>query len=454
MKRKMIWSLTAVLAGSGIAAAQDLELASVKMANSSAARTGQIATGDCGSTMMGCNESSEPNYRIYGSAEYLLWQLGTNLRESGGGFHPPVRSPMPYGILTRSLVIAEDGTSTTRDVVNLFGTANFSPILFSGSNLDSIDRSGGRLTLGANFRDGWSGEVTYFQLEKREAGFTGTAGSVINGFSNGLNNLTQTGVPPTVIGTETAVTFNPSVNIAVEGLGSSKLFGLEANLKHHCVTIGQFRLYEIYGARYIDLEHSQDLTQVLNFTDPTYIGGIRFGGFQNGISNFTTLLGNYSARNQFFGLTVGGKAEGDFGRLYTNLLGKFSFGGLRQDLHTSEFVFTSETTDLLDGTPANTVPSTVYPNPTDIRENKTRLAFVLEGNWSVGCHLTDNLSLSAGYNIIVMTRVARPSSNELPTQGDGTVTLAGPGLVGPAITHFNENRFFAHGLNAGLEFRY
>ncbi|MFT3882341.1 MAG: BBP7 family outer membrane beta-barrel protein [Gemmatales bacterium] len=453
MKRKMIWSLSAMLAGTGFAAAQEIELASVKMANSTAARTGQIATSDCGGSLSGCS-SCAPNYKLYGTAEYILWSMGTNFRQNGEAFLPPVRNPMPYGILTRSLVIAEDGSSTTRDVVNVFGTANFSPILFSGSSLDSFDRNGGRITIGANLNSEWAVEATYFQLEKREAGFTATAGSVIPGFTNGLKNLSQTGTPPTVVGTESEVIFDPSVNIAVEGFGSSKLFGVEANFKHHMVTIGQWRFSELYGARYLDLEQNQALTQDLSFNDPTYIGGIRFGDFQPGITNHTLLLGNYDARNQFYGVTVGLKGEADYGQFYTNLTGKFSGGGLVQHLRTQELVFTTETTALLDGTPPNTVPNTVYPNPTDRQENRTRLAFVLEGTWNAGFHVTENVSVFAGYNILVMTRVARPSSNTLPQQGDGTVTLSGPSVVGPAITQFSETRFYAQGLNVGLEFRY
>jgi hypothetical protein len=221
-------------------------------------------------------------------------------------------------------------------------------------------------------------------------------------------------------------------------------------LKHHAFTVGQTRFSELYGARFLQYEEQQTLAQVLSFSDPVFVGS---GGdplaFVPGVTNFSTLLGNYAVRNQFYGFTIGGKVEADWSRFFYNATGKFSAGVMRSELSSNEVVFATETTE--------PIPTTVFPTSPTLKENRTNLAFVLEGGVNAGYRLTESLSVYVGYNIIVVSKMTRPiSGGDFPSDGSGTVTLSteGTGARSASAAQFNEHRFVAHGVNLGLEFRF
>lgn len=453
MKRKMIWSLSAMLAGTGFAAAQDIELASVKMANSNAARTGQIATADCGSCMSGGSGSYLPDYRWYGRAEVLVWQLGSSFNNSNADNLPTFRAAMPYGFRTAAYNLTDPlnpvirpGIDGTKDIS---GLALLQPSIQSGSSLDGLDRVGGRITIGMfldSSRD-WSAEATYFQLETKSTQFTGTAAARNIQFQTGLKDVNITtvvsGDPPLPVNviTETPVIFNADFAASITGTTSSKFFGLEANVNHRSFTVGQTKVSEIYGFRYLDLTFDQTLLQALSVSDDRYIID---SVSQLPTTSTTFLAGDYQAHNQFYAAQVGLRFDSDFGRFFFNGFGKFAFGALQQTTLTNEAVVN---TDIL-------IPEVVYPSSTVNRDSRTRLAFALEGNLSAGFHVTENLSIFAGYNILVMTRVEQLASGNGSANGPGTITL-GTAEKPVAVTNiFTEGRYYAQGLNLGLEFRY
>lgn len=459
MKRKMFWSLTAMLAGTGFVAAQDVELASVQLANSTAARTGSLATGDCGTSMMGCGGSmcGGPDYRIFGRAEALVWQLGSAFRSSNSESLPAIRASMPYGFRTTAYDLTNplnpvqrtnpDGSLLFKDIT---GIALLQPAIQAGSGLDGLDRLGARLTLGM-FLDSahdWSAEVSYFQLETKGASYTGIAAVRNVPFVTGLNDVvtqvTASGNPPIPVVTivEQPVNFPADLNAAIQGTSSSRFFGLEANVTHRSFNIGNTRFTEIYGLRYLDLTINQSLAQSLTVSDDRYI--VTNSMDSNFHSSTTFLFGDYEAHNQFFGAQVGARFDSDFGRFFFNGFGKFAFGALRQELLTNEDVFN----------PDVTIPFDVYPAPTVLRENRTRLSFVLEGNLSAGFHVTEHLDVFAGYNIMVMTRVAQMASSGAPANGPGTIDVGSAAMPVPVSNIFTEGRYYAHGLTLGLELRY
>ena len=450
MKRKMIWSLSAMLAGTGFAAAQDIELASVRMANSNAARTGQIATADCGSCATGgCSGSFLPDYRFYGRAEVLVWQLGNSFSGSSSDSLPTFRASMPYGFRTTGYNLTDPlnpvPTGPTKD---LSGISLLNPSIQSGAGLDGLDRVGGRITLGMfldSARD-WSAEVSYFQLETKGAQYTGLASAQNVQFQTGLNNVVITpgtvngGVttPPTI--TQTPVVFSADFNASIQGTSSSKFFGIEANVNNRYFTVGQTKVSGIYGLRYLDLTIDQTLLQQNTVSDDIYV----LTADPNVHQSTTILAGEYQAHNQFYAAQVGLRFDSDFGRFFFNGFGKFAFGAMQQTLLTNEAVVN---TDII-------IPDNVYPSSTVTRETRTRLAFALEGNLSAGFHITENVSIFAGYNVIVMTRVAQMTGNGAPASGPGTITLGTAAQPIPVSNIFTEGRYYAQGLNLGLEFRY
>lgn len=448
MKSKIVWSVAALLAGTSFAAAQN-----VNVSNGTVGSNGTVFTQEVANCNNGCSSFGN-DYRIYGRAEALVWALGTNLNNSGLDSLPGFRQSMPYAFgtaaydLTNPLVPVQlPGIDGFR---NVSGIAQLDPSFQTGSNLSGLDRLGVRLTLGAALdanRD-WAAEVSYFQLESKTASYRGIASADNLSFTNGLNDVvivtTVSGDPPLPVNTVTQVpvVFDADVSAVVEGTASSRLFGLEANVTHRSFTIGRTRFSEIYGLRYLDLTIDQSLAQAITFFDSRYIIDPITGA--QGQST-TALLGDYSAHNQFYGAQVGARFDSDFGRFFVNGFGKFGFGTVRQDLVANEVVFN------LDGAE---VPFSVYPSPTNTRESRNRVAYVLEGNLTAGFFLTDNITISAGYNILAMTRIARPSGASLPSQGNGKVTLGTNDDPIPLTNIFTESRYYAHGLTFGLELRY
>ncbi len=474
MKRKMVWSLTALLAGAGFATAQDMMppnraasdiqlTAGQAPETSMAARVGQtnapvLSQPAC---MTGCDSyGNGSDHRIYGRLEYLLWNLNSHLNDSGSGTLPALRYQMPYAFRSASyditdpqnVVIRPSGPSGEDNRKNVIGIAQLDPRLFAGSNLEGFDRNGGRLTVGMflDSRNEWSAEMSFFQMERKGSTFIATASANGVVFTPGINDIITeivvSGDPPLPVIqiTEIPVSFQADLAAAIEGTGTTRLLGLEANMNHRSFTVGQVTISEVYGGRYIDLEHNQTLAQVLTVRDDRYIVDTLDQILApNGAT--TALFGQYFARNQFYGAQVGLRFDADYGRFFMNGVGKFGFGALRQELTTQETVFNSDVD----------IPFEVYPSPINLQENRTRLAFMLEGNLNAGYRVTDCMSVYAGYNIMLLTRVARPSGNGLPANGAGTITVGSEAAAaGPAITHFQESRFYAHGLNIGLEFRF
>jgi hypothetical protein len=448
MKSKIVWSVAALLAGTSFAAAQN-----VNVSNGTVGSNGTVFTQEVANCNNGCSSFGN-DYRIYGRAEALVWALGTNLNNSGLDGLPGFRQSMPYAFgtaaydLTNPLVPVQlPGIDGAR---NVSGLVQLDPSFQTGSGLNGLDRLGARFTLGMalDTNHDWAAEVSYFQLESKTVGYRGTASANNVSFTNGLNDVvivtTVSGDPPLPVNTVTQipVVFDADIAAVVEGTSSSRLFGLEANVTHRSFTIGRTRFSEIYGLRYLDLTVDQSLAQSITFFDSRYIVDPITGA--QGQST-TVLLGDYSAHNQFYGAQVGAKFESDFGRFFVNGFGKFGFGTVRQDLSANEVVFNVDGAD---------VPFTVYPSPTNTRESRNRVAYILEGNLTAGFYLTDNLSISAGYNILAMTRMARPAGSSLPSQGNGRVSFGTEDNPVPLTSIFSESRYFAHGLTLGLELRY
>lgn len=395
-----------------------------------------------------------PSYQFYGSAEYLLWRLGSNLDTSGADNLPQIRPQVPYIFLSRSVIVPapdEPQGLITNELVNVYGLVSVRPVLFAGSNLDSNDRNGMRLNLGMNLGSDYGVEVTWFQLERRTASFLAVAASNIE-IENGLTNLIRQpadamGVrpPPLVEDTE----FSPLFTHQIFGQGTSRMWGLELNGRGYGYQIGTSRVEGILGLRYVNFQESLDLTQVTGVQDATYVGVLDFfGDFVPGVENLTILQSNMSARNRFYGAQAGVFGETEFFGFFVNGTAKVAVGGMYQEMNFNENVTALGATVPM--------PTNIYPYPTNFEETRTRLAWLPELTVNLGYNFTDNCRAWVGYNWLWMNRVIRPNGTGLPAEGDGTVTNLGQrsAAIGPALSNFRETRIIAHGLNFGFELRY
>lgn len=481
MKLREAFSLTALLAGTSLGLAQEAPMPSVTtQAGPAVSKTPEyrsasfmdhvrskkavthytdVATPNTqGSTvvanhdmMVDCREL--PAYTFYGRAEYLLWRLGTSFNDSGTLNMPAIRPQVPFIMFTRSIVVPatdEPPGVTTNEVVNVYGLVNIQPVLFAGSNLEAIDRNGMRLTLGGYLDGGETAfEATWFQLERRESSFTALAASNIT-LANGLTDLVRQpeegGVrpPPEAVNT----VFSPLFTDTITGTAANRFYGLELNLRRRGYDIWTTHFEWILGMRYVNFDEQQSLVQVLGMQDATYVGIDNGGIFVPGVTNFTALLSDQSARNRFLGVQAGVMMETKIWNFFASATAKMAVGGMNQETQFNENIFTLGATAAL--------PPTIYPYPTFFRESRTRLSWVPELTGTVGYDLGDSIRLSVGYNALWAYRVIRPVSGGPSNFGNGTISLIGTSSAvrGPALTNFQENKIVAHGLNFGIEIRY
>jgi hypothetical protein len=226
-------------------------------------------------------------YRIYGSGEWLLWRIGSSLDDSGTANLPNVPTRVPFVFRARGLIFpAADQpgdpivTNPNPGVVNIYGLADISPILFAGSNLDSNDRNGLRLNVGYRLSDCCAIEATWFQLEQRTQSFRAVAASNVLFENTGLTDIQiqseVDGVRPPPL-SDPAI-FSPVFTEDIVGQTSNKLWGLELNARGFCCRIGGCRLEALVGFRFLEFDEDQFLFQQLGVQELLHVGSIDGGG--------------------------------------------------------------------------------------------------------------------------------------------------------------------------------
>lgn len=483
MKLRHALSVTALLTGSGLAAAQDAPVPAstpirtvvavqpsrpatlmdqIKARQETHATT--VATG--GTPMVVgdpcCNglvdgSAVAPTHRFWFKGEYLLWRMSGTLQDSGKNTFPAFRNTMPWTSDFQNRVtlaaVPQARPFTDPNIVALLpgidqsttiiGMAQLAPRLFSGNNLESKDRSGARLTAGMWLNDDIGVEVSYFQLETRNASFTALATSD-SVFRTGLTNFNvdvDAGPPPTITVTATPQTVVGTFDAAITGTTMNRLWGGELNVRKRGYAMGTTQFDAIFGFRYLNYDEALNLEQALFVSGklpPADASAEVLGGT-------TVLFSSMAARNRFYGFQVGGQFDTQIWDFSVGGRAKIAVGGNNQ---TYRFVETV-------GSDITAIPASVYPNQ-DIRESRTRLDWVPELSAWVAYDVTSFCRLSVGYDVIFINRIMRPNGNPVSSYGNGSVTNLGTNqaVFGPAISNFVENRLFVYGLSFGAEIRF
>jgi hypothetical protein len=401
------------------------------------------ATG-CGNGHGAWDTTVVPDFRVYGRLEYILWRTGRSFKDAGTDRLPALRSPVPIVFPARSINTALDGTITTRQGPFTFESlVNLNPVLFSGSSLDALDRNGGRLTIGGylDTEHDTGVELSYFQLEQRQASFAGLASGTAVIQPDGLVDATEQTPPATPELTPTS--FSAFLRAGVTGTSSSNLYSLEANVRKLGVRIGTARLEGLMGLRYFNYDEKQNLTEAVSIQNATYITD----ALGTPLLSTTTLTSSINSRNRFLGPQIGGAIEAYFGPVFVNGTAKLAVGGMHQETGFQEAV----ANDLGLG-----VSQETFPNPTSFSGSRTRFTILPEVAANIGYDVTDNIRIMAGYDILYIRRLIRPTGNGRPVSSGGTITVlnAAAAPIGPALTNFNEDKMIVHGFTFGLEVRY
>jgi hypothetical protein len=372
--------------------------------------------------------------RIYAQFDYLsMWLKGNQL--------PPLATTSPLGTPQAQAGVLPESATTA--------------ILFGNDRVDDGQRNGGRVNVGYWLVDGefLGVEGHYFTLEEETSSFDG-----VSNFSGGDPNAIILARPFVNYDPLLIEPTNDAAIIAFPdgftlGLGSGTLDGnLSIRTTSNLQSAGalmrklvwidftmQRRLDMLLGYRFLRIDDSVTINDSSLYI-PT-AGPFPETLFQS--------QDQFSARNLFNGGELGLKFQSQHGRLGIELIGKCAFGNNQQ------LTYINGSTTITSGGVTTTTEGGLLAQPTNMGNYERNVFAILpEANANLKWDITCNIRGTLGYNFLYINRVQRSgdaiSLNVNPTQmGGGT-------LIGDAQPVFAayDSTWWAHGVNAGLEFRW
>jgi len=432
MKFAIVGSLTALLAGAGLALAQPpVELLhaprSLSASPSDAAVDPAPPVLQAGPGMeMGDGSSPIPApscgldgvpYRYWIEGDYLLWWLKEN----------------------RFPTLLSSGTVTSGGILGVKGTV---PLL-GGDDLDRAERSGGRITLGGWITDyqGFGLEGSFFMLESRSRSFsvagTGAPGSPVLAipFFNVLAGR-ESALPIAFPGFESG-----TVSAATEGIqcDSGQLFGAEFHFLGNFCCTPDGRVDFLVGYRYLSLDD-------------------RFGMTENstlGATGTTTSISDrFDSSSRFNGGQIGLRGDYRWDRFTARATATVAFGATDEGVTINGL-----TTTVVPGHGPVTQFGGLFALPSNSGTFSTeQFAIVPEVGLTLGYQACDWLRLTAGYSLLYWSSVVRSGDQinrninvlEVPSIG-GPLNA---GAAAPAQTTLHCTDFWAQGISAGIELRW
>lgn len=335
----------------------------------------------------------------------------------------------------------KDGPQSFPLVTTGFLNSPGTQVVMGGDDIDWSRQHGARLTLGYWLTDDrtWGVEASAFYLptvnERQAVSSSGAPGSV---------NLV---VPFFDVDRNTEAFSNVSSAGQFSGTAStrasSRLWGAEADVVFGLTKPGAVRLELLGGLRYLNLKEG--------FSFQTSSPDLPPGP----VTVFDT-HDQFDAANDFYGGQVGVRGRYEAGRFTADATLKVAVGAMRQHVDVAGS-FTSN----FFGPGVQTFAGGLFAQPSNIGSySRTVIAVVPEAAINVGFRLTDWASVVLGYTFLYASNVARPGHQVdrviNPTQSQA-ISLNNPApLAGPArpAFRFEGSDFWAHGLNAGLAFKF
>ena len=337
--------------------------------------------------------------------------------------------PGPYRLWFRSEFLAwKVSDQKVPDLLQADGVNIIGP---GSLNIDDQLRLGGRFTGGAwlNPAATIGLEASFFFLYPETPSRTVTSdGSVLlvrpffDATTNAEDNFTQVVAGPGTTGSFT-----------VEAL--SRFYGAEVNSRFLFLQSAVGRLYTLWGARYLQLDESLNMTQLSTTAGTTVETSDRFG-----------------THNSFVGGQFGLDGELFWKGFFVNTYGKVALGQNRQTVHIDGSRIQS------DAVLAQGAVGGFYAQQSNIGTYRHESFTVApEAGINVGYQFGSHVRLMAGYTIIYINNVVRPGD-----QVDRVINLTQRQIFGfpvpaagdrPQYSHV-ESSFWAQGLNVGLELRY
>jgi hypothetical protein len=378
-----------------------------------------------------------------------------------GGHNPGFRASFEYLLFsirqdrTPSLVTINQTPGARDAIIGTPGTG----VLFGG-NYDQGLFSGGRLTLIYNFDPcghlGIGG--SFFMLGQRTTRFSAESdlmGNPILAIPFYRSSVDASGNPVLPPGETATFVSQPGEfagNVAVTA--TTRLLGADINVRKQLwqgsgLLPGNWCWEGLAGFRYMRLDES------LNLHVNSVCLSNNCASVQLPINSLTISDDSFKTLNNFFGGQIGLEGEWRHGRWVVTLQGKLAVG------------MSQESVNIQGGTAYLAAPSYsrtdrtggIFALPSNIGiYNRNTFSVVPEVGVQLSYQLTDQWRVFVGYNALVWTNVVRPgqqmdrviNTTQLP-RPDRVANLVGDPRP---IFNFNPSTFWAHGMTAGLEWRF
>jgi hypothetical protein len=290
-------------------------------------------------------------------------------------------------------------------------------------------------------KERWGLEASAFYLPSRSTsrsvGSSGEAGSQ----DLFIPFFDVTGPGESVTGLSSAGRFSGR---ATEEL-SARLLGAELHGAMNLMSTAAWRLDILGGFRFLNLR------ETLTFnTDSPNVDPRPADVFQT--------RDQFETTNNFYGAQAGVRARYDRGPWAFKGTFKFALGVMTQSVDIDGFLLTNDFNDF--GEP-ETFPGGYFAQPTNIgSHSRTEFAVVPEIGLNLEYHVTDWITILAGYTFLFTSNVVRPGDQIdrgiNPTQSASFGGTPPTPLVGPArpAFQFHDSDFWAQGLNFGVTFRF
>jgi hypothetical protein len=228
---------------------------------------------------------------------------------------------------------------------------------------------------------------------------------------------------------------------------STQFYGVEAGALLRVVETSTFSLEQLFHFRFFTLDESVRS----NDTSTAQGGGVvAFNGQAFGPPATVTTSDTFHVLNRWYGGSAGVRFNWTPGRWQVSLAGRLGVGAVEQNVN----IFGSTT--LSNAAVGNgSVPVGFYSsNQPSGRANLYRVSFAPDVQLRVGYRVTDRLMVSAGYQFLYITDVARAADVANGRLNTGRIPsgqnfgAAAPPL--PTVPNVPFSDYYMHGLTAGL----
>jgi hypothetical protein len=218
--------------------------------------------------------------------------------------------------------------------------------------------------------------------------------------------------------------------------------GAEANLRY-VVGASQgtgARLTLLFGGLFLDTDEKLLINESLND-----VRGLGVGG------NHYTLGENFTTYNHFWGGQFGAEYDYRIGPVVLEFIGKCALGETYETLQISGFTSVIQAS----GAVATNPKAALLVGPGNVGHfTNNEFAAVPQGQFKVAYEFNQNLRLNVGYDVLWISRVARPGNQTNPDVN--VQPVGGPPIepLDPKFLGFRSSGLWAQGFNVGFEVNY